>query len=315
MREPLPSGEIESESGGGAGDPLAEAIRRADLAALWRAVSDLPHQQRDALLLREFGGLSYLELAEALAVTSPAVESLLFRARQTLRERLQTAYAALNGASLADALARLFAGASSASAPVVAKAVVAAGVGAAVATGGVVVAPRVFDHHSVPAHAGARPAQRSSAAVLASAPASLPQVLAFATPVSRHGGGDAAPGDRSGSGASADERQSSGSSAGEHRQGDAAGADAPTQARTVEQSGEGGSTSGAQAPQGDSGGSGGGSPSSSGDAGSAAGGDGQPSGASAPPPALDTGGIAALVPNPPGTDGASSGDTSSDGGD
>src|SRR2546430_17590027 len=54
--------------------PLAEAIRNADLAALWLAIEALPLPQRNALLLREFGGLSYDELAAALAVSTPAVD-------------------------------------------------------------------------------------------------------------------------------------------------------------------------------------------------------------------------------------------------
>src|SRR5436305_13198389 len=57
MREPLPTRDVESAVS--ADDPVAEALRRADLAALWRAIATLPRQQRDALPLREFGGLSY----------------------------------------------------------------------------------------------------------------------------------------------------------------------------------------------------------------------------------------------------------------
>jgi len=140
MREPLPTEELETVST--VHDPLAEAIRRADLAALWSAIEALPRQQRDALLLREFGGLSYDELAEALAVSGPAVESLLFRARQRLRVQLRTAYASLGGVSWIEAFARLFGGA-----PVAAK-VAAIGVGAATVTGSAVVVPQVLEHHS-----------------------------------------------------------------------------------------------------------------------------------------------------------------------
>jgi RNA polymerase sigma-70 factor (ECF subfamily) len=53
MREPLPTAEIEGERS--VSDPLAEAIRNTDLAAMWSAIAALPRQQRDALLLREFG--------------------------------------------------------------------------------------------------------------------------------------------------------------------------------------------------------------------------------------------------------------------
>ncbi len=110
-----------------ANDPLAEAIRRADLRALWAAIEALPRPQREALLLREFGGLSYAELAAALAVSEPAVESLLFRARHRLRTKLRAVYASLSGASWIDALVRLAAGGG---APVAAK-VAVLGVGAA----------------------------------------------------------------------------------------------------------------------------------------------------------------------------------------
>ena len=44
----------------------------------------LPKQQQRALLLREWQGLSYKEIAEELALTQAAVETLLFRARRSL---------------------------------------------------------------------------------------------------------------------------------------------------------------------------------------------------------------------------------------
>jgi RNA polymerase sigma factor (sigma-70 family) len=140
MREPLPSADLDQEQS--LSDPVAEAIRRADLAALWQAIRELPPQQREALLLREFGGLSYEELGAALAVSTPAVESLLFRARAGLRTRLRTAYAAVGGAGWAEWLARLVAGGS---APAAAK-VAAVGMSAAVVTGGAVVTPTLLHH-------------------------------------------------------------------------------------------------------------------------------------------------------------------------
>jgi len=143
MREPLPRDDVDDVRS--VSDPLAEAIRNADLAAMWIAIAELPRLQRDALLLREFGGLSYEELAGALAVSGSAVESLLFRARQSMRARLRTAYAGVAGASWLDSLGRLVGGIGGGMAPVAAK-VAAVGVGAAVATGGAVVAPRMLEH-------------------------------------------------------------------------------------------------------------------------------------------------------------------------
>jgi RNA polymerase sigma-70 factor (ECF subfamily) len=170
MREPLAVSELETAST--EADPLAEAIRRADLAALWSAITELPRPQRDALLLREFGGLSYGELSEALAVSGPAVESLLFRARQHLRVQLRAAYASLGGASWLESLARLFGGA-----PVAAK-VAAIGVGAATVTGSAVVVPSVLEQSRRPipsahVHASATRAPKLRAVVATARPVVL----------------------------------------------------------------------------------------------------------------------------------------------
>jgi RNA polymerase sigma factor (sigma-70 family) len=135
MRRPLPV--ADADTAVSSRDPVVEATRRADMAALWRAVGALAPQQRDAMLLREFGGLSYAELAVALGVSIPAVESLLFRARTKLRAELKTIAAALGGL-----LPRLLAGGGVAK---VAGLTVATGI----VTGGVVATDRV--PHTPPA--------------------------------------------------------------------------------------------------------------------------------------------------------------------
>lgn len=48
----------------------------------------LPPNQRMAVVLKRFEGLSYQEIAEVLNVSVSAVESLLFRAKQTLKKKL-----------------------------------------------------------------------------------------------------------------------------------------------------------------------------------------------------------------------------------
>jgi RNA polymerase sigma factor (sigma-70 family) len=155
-------------------DPLAVAIRSADLDALWAALSGLPRRQRKAFLLRELGGLSYGELGTALGVTRPAVESLLFRARRQLRNVLAGANAALVPLALRDQLVRLIpdfgAGAPAAAVPAAAKvAALTAGLGLGAVT--VVELPR---HHRVPStrmpapHAAQRHPRR--APVASSAP-------------------------------------------------------------------------------------------------------------------------------------------------
>lgn len=70
-------------------DPIAEADRRESLRRLIADVRRLPDQQRSALLMRELGGMTYAELAEALGVSIPAVKSLLVRARVALAQALE----------------------------------------------------------------------------------------------------------------------------------------------------------------------------------------------------------------------------------
>jgi len=53
------------------------------------ALSKIPPQQRQAIVLREFEGRSYREIAEILDVTTSALETLLFRARRSLAEELE----------------------------------------------------------------------------------------------------------------------------------------------------------------------------------------------------------------------------------
>ena len=67
-------------------DPIEEAQRREDLTQLVQDVGRLPDQQRSALLMREIDGMSYADMAGALAITVPAVKSLLVRARIGLVE-------------------------------------------------------------------------------------------------------------------------------------------------------------------------------------------------------------------------------------
>src|SRR5205807_7428827 len=60
--------------------------------------------QRRGILLREWQGLSYAEIAEELGLSLGAVETLLFRARRNLASRLQhvrSGVGALNAATLA----------------------------------------------------------------------------------------------------------------------------------------------------------------------------------------------------------------------
>ena len=55
---------------------------------LLTALAKIPPQQRQAIVLREFEGRSYKEIADILGVTTGALETLLFRARRSLTDEL-----------------------------------------------------------------------------------------------------------------------------------------------------------------------------------------------------------------------------------
>ena len=56
---------------------------------LWEALDRLPFDQRTAIVLREFDGLSYDEIAFSLDIAVGTVKSRLTRARHALRADLQ----------------------------------------------------------------------------------------------------------------------------------------------------------------------------------------------------------------------------------
>jgi len=58
-------------------------------ARLWREIRNLPDVQREALLLRDWHGLSYKEIAEATGTNVTTINSRLHDARTRLRERLR----------------------------------------------------------------------------------------------------------------------------------------------------------------------------------------------------------------------------------
>lgn len=68
--------------------PEAALIARDDAGRLARAIDALPVLFREALVLREYHGLSYREIAEVTGVPIGTVMSRLGRSRQHLLERL-----------------------------------------------------------------------------------------------------------------------------------------------------------------------------------------------------------------------------------
>lgn len=67
---------------------VADERSSTDARDLAAALAKLPPTQRHALVLREWRGLAYREIAAELDLTEPAVETLLFRARRRAAEVL-----------------------------------------------------------------------------------------------------------------------------------------------------------------------------------------------------------------------------------
>lgn len=86
VHEPLDPETHDLESA--APTPDLETFRNLDRKRLWDAMGELPLDFREALVLREFEGMSYREIAELAAVPIGTVMSRLSRARKQLMEIL-----------------------------------------------------------------------------------------------------------------------------------------------------------------------------------------------------------------------------------
>jgi RNA polymerase sigma-70 factor (ECF subfamily) len=71
--------------------PGAEAglLRRERLSAIRQHVLALPERQRMAVLMHKYEGMDYKQIGDVLKLSESATKSLLFRAYQTLREKLK----------------------------------------------------------------------------------------------------------------------------------------------------------------------------------------------------------------------------------
>src|SRR3954454_8815209 len=70
------------------GDQAAPEHDHDELTGVADALAELTPNQRRAILLREWQGLSYREIAAELSITDATAETLLFRARRTLARKL-----------------------------------------------------------------------------------------------------------------------------------------------------------------------------------------------------------------------------------
>ena len=66
-----------------------EMVREERMRAIRQHVMALPERQRTAVLMHKYQGLDYKQIGEVLKLSESATKSLLFRAYQTLREKLK----------------------------------------------------------------------------------------------------------------------------------------------------------------------------------------------------------------------------------
>jgi RNA polymerase sigma factor (sigma-70 family) len=169
---------------------LPAPSRRADeLIGLEDVLAQMPETQRRAILLREWQGLSYREIADELELSQGAVETLIFRARRSLASGLEQPaetrrrkrfVRAFDWGNLVAAAKSLLVGGS-----VAAK--VAATVAVVGATTAAATAPVLLQHHGHSAPPGrAKPAHQPAAPIV-HAVAPTPAALKPAAPIHARG--------------------------------------------------------------------------------------------------------------------------------
>ncbi|MGH3000838.1 MAG: RNA polymerase sigma factor, partial [Gaiellaceae bacterium] len=144
-----------------------------ELIGLDTALDSMPENQRRAILMREWQGLSYREISSELGLSQGAVEMLIFRARRTLataleqpdaggkRTKSDKARTGFSFGSLIAAMKSLFSGTAALKMAAVAVSAAVVGTNAAVHT---VVHPVVVRHHHTKRTSLAPPVARIQAA-------------------------------------------------------------------------------------------------------------------------------------------------------
>ena len=147
-------------------DTVAAPARADDeLIPLEDALAEMPDAQRRALLLREWQGLSYREIAAELQVSQSAVETLIFRARRSLARRLEAPRERLRRVGQAiDVGAALSALKGALSTGAVVKAAVAGVALTGLVAGIAVDPPQLRRHHAPPAPAAPTKARHATRA-------------------------------------------------------------------------------------------------------------------------------------------------------
>jgi RNA polymerase sigma-70 factor, ECF subfamily len=85
----LDKDETPSRLSAGARNMEQELVYQARLGEVRHAIATLPSKQRAAVIMHKYKELEYAQIAEALRCSEGAVKSLLFRAYESLRARLE----------------------------------------------------------------------------------------------------------------------------------------------------------------------------------------------------------------------------------
>jgi RNA polymerase sigma-70 factor (ECF subfamily) len=83
-----PTGAISEDHPGNLATPIRGLLDRETIQQVRAAIERLPNHYRDALVLCEYEGMAYSEIAELLDATVPQVKTWLHRARQQLARLL-----------------------------------------------------------------------------------------------------------------------------------------------------------------------------------------------------------------------------------
>jgi len=71
-------------------EPVSDNLHQQEIRLdVKSAVDSLPDQQRMAIILDKYEGMSYEEIGQTMKQSVPAIKSILWRARQNLKERLK----------------------------------------------------------------------------------------------------------------------------------------------------------------------------------------------------------------------------------
>lgn len=71
-------------------NPEQQAVQRDRLQQVRRIISQLPEKQRSCMQLRDIEGKSYRDIAIILGITEQQVKVNIFRARQTVKEKMMS---------------------------------------------------------------------------------------------------------------------------------------------------------------------------------------------------------------------------------